>query len=89
MGFELLLTFYGLIWLFTHFEPLQEYIDIIFMGLAERFADARFWMILDYVYTALQCQRCLTLWIGMFIGIPFFTLLPLVMIASIHQRIDP
>jgi hypothetical protein len=89
MTIEYLLTFYGLIWLFTRLEPLQQYIDNLFMMLAERLADYRIWIILDYIYTALQCQRCLTLWIGMFLGIPFFQLLPIVMIASLHQRIDP
>jgi hypothetical protein len=74
---------YLIAWLLSHFEPLQDSIDYLWGLMPLKLTKMK---VIDYIYIGLGCQKCLTLWIGLFFLEPFTALL-LSFIAFIQEKL--
>lgn len=76
------LKIYLIGWILANFEPLQDVIDYLWGFIPLSVAKYK---VIDYIYVGLGCQKCLTLWIGLFFLEPFTALL-LSFIAFIQEK---
>ena len=68
---------YAIAWFFTNFEPLQNKIDQLFSKSTNKY--------LELIWDVLGCQKCLTLWLILFITLnPLYALYGS-MIAQLHN----
>lgn len=74
---------YLLGWFIANFEPIQDMIDYLWGKLPLKWTKMK---IIDYIYIGLGCQKCWTLWIGLFMIEPFSALL-LSFIAYIQEKL--
>lgn len=79
----LLIKIYLIGWFLSYFEPLQDLIDYLWSKIPLKWSKKK---IIDYFYIGLGCQKCLTLWIGLFYLEPFMALL-LSFIAFIQEKL--
>jgi hypothetical protein len=71
---------YGIAWLFTNFEPLQDWLDNLLLKKPTN-------KIKINLNTILTCQKCFTFWLFLIITLNPLVTLTAAMIAQIHSKI--
>lgn len=74
---------YLIAWIISNMEPLQDLIDYLWSKLPLKWTTKK---IIDYIYIGLGCQKCWTLWIGLFMIEPF-SALGLSFIAWVQEKL--
>jgi len=70
---------YTIAWFITNFEPLQTKLDLIFAKTSNKY--------LELIWDVLGCQKCLSLWLILFITFNPLGAMIGAMIAQLHMKL--
>lgn len=78
----MILEIYLLVYLWVHFEPLQEQISFYF----EKKLNKKPNTYLDILWTLIQCFKCLVFWTTLIFTQDIFISIVMLIIATIHKK---
>ena len=81
----LIFKLYLIAWFITNFSPLQDKLENVTELLLDKYTKIQ--LITNTIYEVLSCQKCMTLWLILFVTLnPYMAILG-AMIAQIHQTL--